>query len=296
MHVGVAFKRRAAGMGRLTSGVDFSVSVKMCGSKSSLPSVGRLDRTCRISHSAIFGTFLSLGREKVVSSAPKGKCCIIKELGGMLLLLSRCSPFGCTLCGDFMGHLSVHCGISLLFRRCGRHLFGAVVHRSLKQCGGCVIVGFSGRGLSPGLCGVGPSGLLLLSFNGFRGRKFSCIYRSFSRKFCGTLFRLTSQLEGCRGLIFILMSSDVRPQDDHSFFREFYTSRRLNYRIIDSVRKLRIHEKRICVTVHRVSMMDVVGGDEIRKLRYKISFNLVKCGSAPTCRIVSRKVATLDIS
>lgn len=111
--VRVVFKRRAAGIGRLTSLVDRSVSVNGCGTRSTLPSVGRLDRCCGISHSAIFGTFLSLGRENVVSSAPNGNCCMMGERQDVLLLLSRCSPFGSALCGDFVGRLSIHCGISL---------------------------------------------------------------------------------------------------------------------------------------------------------------------------------------
>lgn len=293
--VGIAFKRRAAGIGRLTSLLDRRVSVNGCGSSYALPSVGGLDHRCRISQSAIFGTFVSLGSQKVVSSAPKGNCCIAGGLAGVLLLLSRCSPFGCSLCGDFVGGLSVGCGMSLLFRRCGRQLFGAVLHRSVNECGGCVIVGFSGRGLSPRLCGVSSSGLLLLSFKGFSGGSCSCMYRSFSSSFCRTLTTLGRRLEGCRELMLLFPRSVGRPHDDYRCFGYFYRSCRVSSTVIRGASQVRIHGKRMCVTVHRVRIIGVVGRDQAAKLGYKRSFKLVTCGSAPTCRMVSRKVAMLDV-
>lgn len=110
---GVGFKRRSAGIGRLSSLVRRSVLMKGCHASADLPSVGTLDGACRISQSAMFGTFTSLHRQGLVSSAPNGKCCMAGQGRGVFLLLSRCSPFGGALCGDFIGGLSMSCGMSL---------------------------------------------------------------------------------------------------------------------------------------------------------------------------------------
>lgn len=175
-------------------------------------------------------------------------------------------------------------------------MFGTVLHRSLKHCGGCIIVGFSGRGFSSSLCGVGPSGLLLLSFNGFSGGSCSCVYRSFSSTFCRTLLRLISELQRCEGLVLLFMGKAGRPRDAYVDFHGFYASRRFRYRIASGVSRVGVDGKRMCVTVERLSIIDLVGRDHVDKLTYNRSFNLLTCGRAPTCRIVSGKVAALDVS
>lgn len=165
----------------------------------------------------------------------------------------------------------------------------------MKQCGCCIIVGFSGRGFSPLFSGVPSSHLLLLSFNGFRGKGRSCVYRGFSSTFCGTLARLATHLRHCHGVMFRLPRRSGRPRASMRDFRACYRTRRFMNRIIGRRSVRRMRGNIICVIVHRASIIGIVGQDQRGNLGYKISFKLVTCGSAPTCRIVSRKVATLDV-